>query len=358
METRVGDVVFADGGADGGDVADVLHHSRERDRDDGDDGREDQRAVREVHAAEDGAGPVDRRADPGSFFDGCEIDIVAQDGDDVGDDDAHDDRDDPHHTDAPDVEHDDDDECGERDEPVFLAVRDSGAGQTETDGHDDGTGDDRREVSHDFGRTKGTDDRRKDQIDETGTGDAEAGVRQELGLRHGLIGKAGDGGVTAEEREGRTQECGDFHLRDEVEQQCAETGKEQCRRDIESGDQRNEDRGAKHGKHVLETQDDHSGGAQFGGVVNGLPCFKRRSFGFFFCHKNLSSTKLHTQHKQHTYCVKFYQHRNKTAIFSGVQINWFKSPSSKQEKRHPIGCLFSWCGRRDLNPHELAFTRT
>ena len=285
----------------------MFHQGRERDRNDGDDGRDDQRTVAKVDAAEHGAVPVDRGTDPGGFFDRSKVYIVAQDGDDVGDDDTHDDRDDPHHTDAPDVEHDDDDECGERDQPVLLAVRDGRAGEAETDGDDDRTGDDRREVLHDFGGTKGTDDGGQNEVDKTGAGDAEAGVRQELGLSHVLIGEAGDGGITAEEGEGRAQEGRHLHLRNEVEQQCTETCEEQCRRDIESGDQRNEDRRAEHGKHVLKAEDDHSGGPQFGGIVDGLPCFERRSFGFFFSHKISPIHENYIHIQQITYCVKFYQ---------------------------------------------------
>ncbi len=48
VQARIGDEVFADGGGDGADIADVLDHGRKRDGHDGDDGGDEQVEVSQL----------------------------------------------------------------------------------------------------------------------------------------------------------------------------------------------------------------------------------------------------------------------------------------------------------------------
>ena len=64
--------------------------------------------------------------------------------------------------------------------------------------------------------------------------------------------------------------AGTFFFGNEVEQQRAQTGTQQSGGNAQAGEQRHQNRCAKHSKHMLHTQNKHSAGAQLFGVVYAL----------------------------------------------------------------------------------------
>ena len=76
------------------------------------------------------------------------------------------------------------------------------------------------------------------------------------------------GGVSADEGERRAEESRNLHLGEKVEEEGADTGEEEGSaygQTRESGDQ---DSGAEHGKHVLETQNQHFRTPKGTGVID------------------------------------------------------------------------------------------
>ena len=101
--------------------------------------------------------------------------------------------------------------------------------------------------------------------------DSDAGVGKGLGGGKTLgFTHRDDGGIPAEESEGRAEERRDPHLGQEVEQEGAETCEKQGGRHGETGDDRDQDRGSEHGEHVLETEGKHLPGTEGPGIVDGL----------------------------------------------------------------------------------------
>ena len=235
---------------------------------------------------EDGLVLVDRKREP--FGAGDVLDQIFADGrvrddrDDVGADDAEQNGDDLDHALAPDVGGDDDDDGDHRNPPVLRAVVDGGGRQVQTDGNDDRTRDDRREEAHDLLGAEGFEQRRKDDIYKTCTRDAEAGVGEHFMVRL-TVDHGSDRCIAAEESERRAEERGDNAAGDEVEQQRAETGKQQRRGDVQTRQNRDQDRCAEHCEHVLEAEHKHSARAE-------LSCIIDAFFGnFLFTHFLISS---------------------------------------------------------------------
>ena len=136
--------------------------------------------------------------------------------------------------------------------------------EVQADGDDDGAGDDGREEAHDLLDAVGLEERGKNRVHDAHAGHAAAGVDQQVGLAVG-----GDGGIAGDEGEGGAQEGRNLALGQHMEQQRAETGKQQRGGNVQAGQRRDEHGGAKHGKHVLQTQDDHFGTAQHPRVIHG-----------------------------------------------------------------------------------------
>ncbi len=139
VQAGVIDIVVADGGADGGDIAHMLHHGSQGD---GDDGKE---RADKLGAAVDGKQAhgilMQRDAEPVSGSDGLEIHGTGHEGHCVGDQHADEDGQDLDHALAPDVADDDRAQCHKGQQPVGLAVVDGRGSQDQTDGDDDGAGD-------------------------------------------------------------------------------------------------------------------------------------------------------------------------------------------------------------------------
>ena len=105
-----------------------------------------------------------------------------------------------------------------------------------------------------------------------------AGILELFRRLHGGVHTAvhgAHGGEAAQESEGGAQESGDFHFGADMEKQGTDTGEEQRGLDAEGqavalDQDRHQHRGAEHGEHVLETQDEHLGHAQRAGIPDGL----------------------------------------------------------------------------------------
>ena len=201
---------------------------------------------------------------------------AGDDRDDVGADDAEQDGDDLDHALAPDVGDHDDGHSDEGEPPAGGGVIDGGAGEVQTDHDDHRARDDGREVTHDLFRAEHLEEECEHEVEETCDHDAAERVGElRFGIETFVGGHRRDRGEAAEVGERGAEERGDLELGAHVEQQRAETGEQQRRLDgerqavalHEDGD---EHCCAEHGEHVLQAQDQHSGGAQLSGVVDGF----------------------------------------------------------------------------------------
>ena len=254
VQTRIFDEVLADRRGDGGHIANVLHHRRQRNRGNGDDAVQQQRAVTAAKEGERGILPLEGQTQPSRFLNGGEVHLTRHRRDSVRTDHAQQNRDNLEHALAPDVERHHDDHRQNRDEPVIGAVVDGGVRQNHADADDDRAGDNRREEAHDLLRAEDLEQTRDNDVNQTRDRHAHASVgnpvhRAVRELRHCLHRR-----IAAEEREARTEERRDFAARDEVEQQRAQTRKEQGCADRQTCQGRHKHGCAEHGEHVLETQ--------------------------------------------------------------------------------------------------------
>ena len=216
MQARVFDEVLAGGGGDGGDITDVLHHGRDGDRGHDQDGGDVEFGDDELLETKEAC-----------FTHTGEVDLTGDDCDDVGADDAEQDGDDLDHALAPDVGDHDDGHSDEGEPPAGGGVIDGGAGEVQADHDDHRARDDGREVTHDLLRAEQFEQECEHKVEETCDHDAAKTCEQQRRL---------DG----ERQAVALHEDGNQHC-------CAE-----------------------HGEHVLQAQDQHSGGAQLSGVVDGF----------------------------------------------------------------------------------------
>ena len=273
VQAGVVDIVVAHGCADGGDIAHMLHHGCQCNGDDG------EQCADELRAAVDGKQAhgllVQRDAHPCSLRNALEVHCTGHQCHCVGHQHTDEDGQDLDHALAPDVAHDDSAQCHKGQQPVGLAVGDSRGSKDQTDGDNDGAGDHRREELHDAADAKGGDQQAGHQIDQTRECNGSAGIGQHLGVGNGqvAIGISQHGshdGEAAQICKGGAEECRDLLFGDEVEQQRAQTGTQQSGGNAQAGEQRHQNRCAKHGKHMLHTQNKHSAGAQLFGIVYAL----------------------------------------------------------------------------------------
>ena len=243
----------------------MLDHRRERDGHDGDDGSHEQIHVAIADQGEDGVFHLHRQADPRGAGHAGEIHAAGDGGVDIGDEHAQQNRDDAQHALAPDVEDDHRDDSDKRDIPAAGAVIDGGVGQRHADADDDRAGDDGREEPHDAVRAEAAHQRRQNQIQQAGSGDAHAGIGEKRGLA-----VRRDGGITGQIRERTAQKSRNLTLREEVEKERAQTGEQQRRGDGQPRQRRHEHACAKHGEHVLKTQNEHFRRAQRARVADTL----------------------------------------------------------------------------------------
>ena len=277
MQAGVFDEVLAGGGGDSGDVADVLHHGGDGDGRHDKDGGHVELGDDELLQTHDAGAVYLGKVDQGLHHAvGVRQLCAAGRGDQSYDVAAHhtqQDGDDLDHALAPDVGHDDDGDGHQRQPPAAGGVGHGGAGQVQTDEDDDGG-----EEPHDLLGTHQLEQQGQHQIQQTRHHHAAQCVGQLLLAGHGGELAAVQIGYrleAAQKGEGRAQERGDFELSADVEQQRADTGKQQRGLDgqgqavaaDQDGDQH---RCAEHGEEVLQAQQEHPGDAQLPGVVDGV----------------------------------------------------------------------------------------
>ena len=282
VQAGILDEVLAGGGGDGGDVADVLHHGGDG------DGGHDQNGG-DVKLGDD---ELLQTHEVGTL-DGGEVDQGLHDAVSVrqlraagGGDECHDVRahhaqqngNDLDHALTPDVGDDDDGDSHQSQPPAGGGVGHGGAGQVQADEDDDGAGNDGREEPHDLLGAHQLEQQRQHQIQQTRDHHAAQCVGQLLLAGHGGELAAVQIGYrleAAQKGEGGAQEGGYLKLGADMEQQRADTGKQQRGLDgqgqtvalHQNGDQH---RSAEHGKQVLQAQQEHPGDAQLTGVVDGV----------------------------------------------------------------------------------------
>lgn len=251
VQARIGEIGLFTCGADGGDIADVLHHGGQRDGRDGDAGAD----AEFCHAA-----GVDRETEPFCVVDRRKINFAHQQRDNVGNDDADQNGQDLHHAFAPDVAHDDDRESDKRQQPVGLAVGNRAGREDQADGNDDRAGNDGREKAHDFAHAEHFDQAAQEYINQAGYDNAASRVGQHLAGRP-VRAKRRDRRVAAQERKAGAEERRYLALGDQVEQQRADSREQQRRRDADACQNGHEHRRAEHREGVLRAKDQHLGNA-------------------------------------------------------------------------------------------------
>ena len=201
----------------------------------------------------------------------------------VSNHDAHQNGDDFEHSLSPDIENNDNHKSDQCEKPVGLRIADRGAREGQADADNNRSGHNRRKEMHDLLYAHKADDQSEQQIQKTRNHNAAARIGCLVIDAHVLV-DAGlqirNSGKTAEKCERRTQKCRNFELRAHMKQQCADTGAEQSNSYCKPGRRRlpagipeiarnqngNKNRSPEHGKHVLQTQNQHSGHTQFPGV--------------------------------------------------------------------------------------------
>ena len=259
---------MANGGTDGSDVTDMLHHGRQRDGQDGEEGADELRAA--VDGEQAHGALMQRDAEPIGGGNGLEVHRTGHEGHRIGHQNADQDGQDLDHALAPDVADDDRAQRHKGQQPVGLAVGDGGGGKDQADGDDDGARDHRREELHDAADAEGGDQQTDHQIQHAGESHARTGVGQHLGVDHGQV------AVSVCQHGGH----------DGVEQQGAQTCAQQGGGNAQAGEQRHQNGGTEHGEHVLHAEDQHPARAQLARVVNALGVVD------FFTHENESSLRF------------------------------------------------------------------
>jgi len=268
VQARILDEVDAGGGGDGGHVADVLHHRGDGDGRHDEDGGEVKLRERELLKSDE-AGGADR----------LEGHVARERRDHAAADDAEQDRDDLNHALAPDVDRDDDDDRDERDAPVLAGVVHRRAREVQTDENDDRAGDDGREEAHDLLHADELEEQGEDQVQQARDHHAAEGVGKLVVRRHrGVLARAelADDAEAAEVGEGRAEEGGHLELREDVEQQRAESrhqqrGLHRHRQPVGAADDdRHDHRRAEHGAQMLEPEHEHARRAELPRVVDGF----------------------------------------------------------------------------------------
>ena len=271
MQAGLFQEVLVGRGGNRADVADVLDHRSQGNGDDGDDGAQHEVPVGILEDGEHRVFHLEGETEPSRVFDAAPIDFPDAGGENIGDHHTQEDGDNLDHFLAPDVADDDGEDGDERNPPVVNATVDGHAGEVQTDGDDDGAGDDGREKSHHLAGAESGDKSREDEVHQAGEENTQASVGE-----GGGNGQSGgdthffDSGISAEEGEGGAEEGRNFPFGHEMENQGADTREEQGGGDGQTGDGRDQNGGAEHGEHVLETEESHSGRAQGPGIVDGL----------------------------------------------------------------------------------------
>ena len=242
MQARIGDVVALAGRADSRDVANMLDHGRKGQRHDGDDGRRSKTAI-ELRPKErkHGVIPHNGQTDPRSGSHARKIDLAERSGNGIAHHNTQQNRHDLDHAAAPNVADDDHCHSDNGNKPIGLAVGNGGARQNQADGNDDRARHHRRKEAHNALGAKRAEERRQHRIEQTGAGYAQASVGQKLDLAVGR-----DCGITGNKGKRRAQEGRHLAARQEVEEQCAQAGKQKRCRNRETGEHGYEHRGTEH----------------------------------------------------------------------------------------------------------------
>ncbi len=166
MQAGIGNVVTLAGGANSGDITDMLDHGCKGQRHDGDDGGRGKAAI-ELRPKEckHGVVPHDGKTDPRRGGNARKIDLTQRGGNGIAHHDAQQDRHDLDHAATPNVADHDNGNGNNSHKPIGLAVGNCGACQDQTDRNDDGARHYRRKEAHDALGAKRAEECRKYRIE-------------------------------------------------------------------------------------------------------------------------------------------------------------------------------------------------
>ena len=167
MQTGILDKVPAHCGGNGGYIADMLHHGSQRDGHDGNQRSNQHLPVPVAQDREYRLIPVDGQPHPLGVLKRCKVYPSQHCRQQIGTHHTNDNGNDLDHTFSPDITDDHQQNGCEGDEPVGSAAVNSGRGQRQADGNDNGSGDDGREELHHPARAKKFNQQRQQQIQKT-----------------------------------------------------------------------------------------------------------------------------------------------------------------------------------------------
>ena len=243
----------------------MLHNRGQRDRHDRNHGSDQQGRVALRQRPESRLVPVDGQSDPACLLHRGKVHPTHDGRQHIGADYADDDGHDFHHALAPDITDDHQRDGHDGDQPVGGAVVDGGLRKGQADGDDDRPCHDGREEPHHLPCAEELDQKGQKQVHQPRAGHAEAGIGQEPRIVRRVprsVRHRRDSRVSAQEREGGTQERGHLPLGQKVEQQCAQPREQQCGGHVKACQHGHQYGGAEHGKHVLDPQHQYLGRSQ------------------------------------------------------------------------------------------------
>ncbi len=210
----------------------MLDHGSQGNGEDGDDGTPEKAPVRIGKYRQTGILPEERHTYPCSFSDGLEINSTRNASEKIGNKHTHQDRDNLEDSLTPDIEQNHRADSHQSDAPALStlsgAIVKSRTGKCKTDSNNDRASDNRREETHDALCTKSLDKGSQDEIKHTGTEHTDTGVCKGDRFSHSLSDTHSlDNGITTQESERRTKECGNLTFCDKMEKQRTKTGEKQ-----------------------------------------------------------------------------------------------------------------------------------
>ena len=243
----------------------MLHHGSQCNGHHHGNGGGDQRSIRIAHQRKHRIAHLERQTDPGSVLQCLHLVRIQLTEDSrcrIGDHHTQQDGDNLDHALAPDVADNHHRYSQNGDPPVARAVVNGTIGQGNADADNDGTRDNGREEAHHLLGTESLKEDGQNYIQQTCACHADACVGNPVSARAAVFHQFPHGEVSPKERKGRAQECRHLPLGQQMKQQGAQTCKQQRCADAQACQGRHQHRGAKHGEHVLKTEECHFPGGK------------------------------------------------------------------------------------------------
>ena len=183
MQTGIGYKILSNGGGNGADIANMLYHGCQRNGHNGNYSRHQHTAVKVVSKdGQRGVFPFYRKTDPcclrNMLNQGFTGGSIHNHGEYIACNYAQQNGNYFQHALAPDVKDDDHKNGNQCHQPVVAAVVNGTLGQSQTNGDDNRTGNNRRKVTHDLLCAKNLEQQSQYKIQKSGASDTKAGIGQ------------------------------------------------------------------------------------------------------------------------------------------------------------------------------------